>query len=285
MPGDPAVVGQQRGLDQPEPVLQRREHRHEVEQGAERGQPRERTGRSREGDPARPFGYERRRFAVAVRRNRPAVAVRGRGAVGRGRGERGRGGHVVGGQPALGRAGPEPRLRPHRREQDHLADRLRAGDQHHQPVEPDPEPAGRRQPVLERPDVVVVDVLGLLVAGRLGRRLGLEPRALVDRVVELRVGVGQLARGDDRLEALHEVGVGAVRARERRDLARVVVDEGRAGERALAGLVVDLGHQPAGAPAALVGDVQPVADRPRLLERHRGVHLHPVRAARSARPS
>ena len=63
-----------------------------------------------------------------------------------------------------------------RREEDHLADRVDAGQQHHQPVDPDPQPARRRHPVLERADVVVVDVARLRVAALLGARLGLEAR-------------------------------------------------------------------------------------------------------------
>ena len=85
------------------------------------------------------------------------------------------------------------RLRAHRREQDHLADRLRARDQHHQPVEADAQarrsaaartrargcsPRRRPRPPRRPPP---------------WRRLGLEAGALVDRVVELGVGVGQLA--------------------------------------------------------------------------------------------
>ena len=60
------------------------------------------------------------------------------------------------------------------REEDHVADRVDAGDEHDQPVDADPEPAGRRQPVLERFDVLVVDRLGLLVAAGLEPRLRLE---------------------------------------------------------------------------------------------------------------
>ena len=46
---------------------------------------------------------------------------------------------------------------------------LDAREQHHQSVDPDPEPAGGRQPVLERAQVVLVDAFGLLVARRLRR--------------------------------------------------------------------------------------------------------------------
>ena len=70
-----------------------------------------------------------------------------------------------------------PLLGAQRREEDHVADRVDAGDEHHQPVHADPEPAGRRQAVLERLDVVVVDRLGLLVAAGLELRLRLEALA------------------------------------------------------------------------------------------------------------
>jgi hypothetical protein len=136
------------------------------------------------------------------------------------------------------------------------------------------QPARRREPVLERADVVVVDALGGRRVPAPRRRVGLEARALVERVVELAVGVGQLAPADHGLEALGELGVVAVRARERRDLARVVVHERRLDQRALARRLVDLRHQPTRSPARLVRHAEPVADRPRPRDRHRGVHAH-----------
>ena len=50
-----------------------------------------------------------------------------------------------------------------------------AGEQHDQPVDADAEAAARRQPVLERPQVVLVDAVRLVVAGRGEPRLRLEP--------------------------------------------------------------------------------------------------------------
>ena len=135
-----------------------------------------------------------------------------------------------------------------------------------------PEPAGRRQPVLERAQVVLVDVAGLLVAGRLRGRLGLEALPLVDGVVELAVGVGQLAPADDDLEALDE------RGSSRCGRASGEISRGWSSTNVgsisvcSAVVVVDLGHQPPGAPAVLVGDAEPVADRARVLDRHRRVH-------------
>ncbi len=168
----------------PEPVVHAGQQGEQVEQAAERGQ----ASRARA---ARARGA--RRGASARGATAAAPARRGRSSGSGERIESPRSGTLADDRPGARGARRRPGLGPHGREQDHLADRLGARDQHHQPVEADAEPAGRRQPVLERADVVLVDVLGLLVAGRLGGGLGLEARALVDRVVELGVGVGQLA--------------------------------------------------------------------------------------------
>ena len=48
-------------------------------------------------------------------------------------------------------------LRAQRGEEDHFADAGDAGEEHHQPVDAEAHPAGRRQPVLERAQVVLVD--------------------------------------------------------------------------------------------------------------------------------
>ncbi len=102
-----------------------------------------------------------------------------------------------------------------------------AGQQHDEPVDADPHAPRRREPVLERADVVGVDSLGLGVAPFLERGLRLETPQLLDRVVQLAERVRELAAGNDQLEAFGERGVVAVRARERRDLERVVAHERR----------------------------------------------------------
>ena len=67
-----------------------------------------------------------------------------------------------------GRARPKTgRLVAHRREQDDLADRVRAGEQHDQAVDPQTHPTGRRHPLLERLDVGLVVGLNLLGAALL----------------------------------------------------------------------------------------------------------------------
>src|SRR5262249_47821385 len=59
-------------------------------------------------------------------------------------------------------------LRPHEREQDHVPDAGRIREEHHQAVDPDPLPRGRRHAVLESGDVVLVHIGGFFVARVLG---------------------------------------------------------------------------------------------------------------------
>ena len=89
----------------------------------------------------------------------------------------------------------EADLGPQRREEDDLADRVDLGQQHDQAVDPHAHPTRGRHAVLEGADVVEVDVAGLGIAGGLGPGLVAEAGQLLDRVVELAVGVGQLAPG------------------------------------------------------------------------------------------
>ncbi len=108
------------------------------------------------------------------------------------------------------------------REEDHLADRVDLGQQHDQAIDPHPHPARRRHPVLEGTHVVEIDITRFRVAGGLG--LGLLPEAgeLLHGVVQLAVGVGQLAPGDDHLEPLDQGRVVTVGLGQRGRLSRVV---------------------------------------------------------------
>src|SRR3954453_7254401 len=89
-------------------------------------------------------------------------------------------------------------------EQHDLADRAGPGEQHHEPVDADPDAAGRRHAVLQRLDVGLVVGLRLLVAGLGERPLLLEPRALVVGVVELGERVRELHAGGVGLPALDQ---------------------------------------------------------------------------------
>ena len=98
----------------------------------------------------------------------------------------------------------------------------------HQPVDPHAEAAGRaasRTPARAgspRPRCCASSSPAARSAS-----LRLEALALVDRVVELAVGVAQLLAADDQLEALRQLGIAALGLRQRRHLPRVVGDEGR----------------------------------------------------------
>ena len=114
---------------------------------------------------------------------------------------------------------PNARLRdsgvPKRGEQNDLADRAPAGEDHHQAVQPQTEAAGGRHPVLERSDEVLVEGLRLLVAGPAKILLLLEATPLLVGVVQLAERVRDLDSSNEALEALREPFAGAMRPRER----------------------------------------------------------------------
>ena len=101
------------------------------------------------------------------------------------------------------------------------------GQQHHQAVDADAAAAGGRHAVFERAHEVVVVVHGFVVAAVLGVDLRVEARGLVFGVVELGEAIAEFAAGDVELEALGHFGALVVGARQRRDLGRVLHDEGR----------------------------------------------------------
>ena len=91
-------------------------------------------------------------------------------------------------------------LRAHLREEDHVADVGRVGQQHDQAVDADAAAAGRRQAVFEGADEVGVVIHGLFVAGILGLGLREETLGLVFRIVQFGEAVGDFAADDEQLE-------------------------------------------------------------------------------------
>ena len=93
---------------------------------------------------------------------------------------------------------------------------MHPGQESDQAVDPHAEASGWGQAVLEGLHVRLVHRAGLEVA--VGPGLGdlFEPAQLLEGVVELAEGVSQLPSEDDGLEALGEVGIFPVRARQRR---------------------------------------------------------------------
>ncbi len=68
---------------------------------------------------------------------------------------------------------------------------------------------------------------GLVIAGVLVGHLGVEALGLILGIVELGIGVGDLAATNEQLEAVGYVGVAIVAPGQRRDLERILGDEGR----------------------------------------------------------
>src|SRR5262245_17633146 len=133
-------------------------------------------------------------------------------------------------RPAHAREATRPRGRwlvAHRWKEQHFPQALRPCQDHHQPVDSEPDPTGWGQPLLERLDVDLVVGLGLLVAPGGLLRLRLEAAALLVRVVQLCERVRDLNAADERLPAFHQPRLAAMPLREGRELHRVVEDEGR----------------------------------------------------------
>jgi cyclophilin family peptidyl-prolyl cis-trans isomerase/HEAT repeat protein len=117
-------------------------------------------------------------------------------------------------------------LRPHLREQQHLLDRGIVGEQHHQAVQADADATGGRHAVLQRAQEVLVDEHGFVIAALLQFQLLLEALALIDRVVQLAVRIGQFEAVHEELEALGEALIVAVLLAQRAHLHREVHHEG-----------------------------------------------------------
>src|SRR3982751_2762441 len=126
------------------------------------------------------------------------------------------------------------------RKQQHVPYRRHVGEQHYEPIDADAEPSRRRHAVFECADVIGDEVHRLVVAGVLRLRLREEARDLILGIVELGKSVRELLRADEELEAVREDRIGIARARERRNLGRILRDESRLGQRRLDGRLEDL---------------------------------------------
>ena len=95
---------------------------------------------------------------------------------------------------------------------------------------PMPSPPVGGSPTSSAAQVVLVERVRLVVAGRAARAaLAEQALALVVRIVQLAEGVADLHAAEERLEALDQARVVGRALGERRELDRVVDDEGRAG--------------------------------------------------------
>ena len=92
-------------------------------------------------------------------------------------------------------------------EGDDLADVGHVGQQHDQAVDADAESAGRRQPVLESAEVVLVDRHGLVVAAGRAAACASNRARWSSGSTSSENAFPELAPGDDGFEALHEIRV------------------------------------------------------------------------------
>mmetsp|Transcript_8923 Transcript_8923/g.24044 ORF Transcript_8923/g.24044 Transcript_8923/m.24044 type:complete len:656 (-) Transcript_8923:29-1996(-) len=150
-------------------------------------------------------------------------------------------GHVQVGHLLLG-DGVAVRL--HRREEKHLLDVVVIRQEHGKPVNTESPSAGRRKAILQRGTEVLVHEHGLVVSGSLGARLLLKQLALPDRVIQLRIRVGDLLGVDEQLEPLRHARQVAVPLGQRRHDLRVVADEGGVDALRLEELAHKLVEQP-----------------------------------------
>src|SRR5215203_4808322 len=98
-----------------------------------------------------------------------------------------------------------------RREQDHVADVRGAREVHEETIDADAHAAHRRHAVFHRAEIILVYPTGLEIARREQPGLGLEPLALVDRVVELTEGIRHLLAARKQLEAFRQPRHAALR--------------------------------------------------------------------------
>gem|GEM_PF-4012151 len=101
------------------------------------------------------------------------------------------------------------------------------GKQHDQPVDPDPFSGGRRHPVLEGAEKVLVDEMRFFIARLTLSRLAFKPFTLVQRIVQLGKGIRDFSSGNVELEAIRQARVRILPSCERRNFDRVIGNESR----------------------------------------------------------
>src|SRR5688572_31346353 len=111
------------------------------------------------------------------------------------------------------------------REQNHIAYRRGVREEHHETINADTKTCGGRHAVLERTHIIRVVKHRFLVASVFARDLRTKACGLLFGIVELGEAVRELAPGEIELEAVRDKRVCFIRARERRYLGRVCVDE------------------------------------------------------------
>ena len=105
---------------------------------------------------------------------------------------------------------------PKMREQDHIPNRRRVGQQHDEPIDANPLARRWRQAIFQRANIIVIKMHRLVVPGLFGRDLRFEAIRLIFRVIKLAETIGQLAPANKKLETIGHKGVVVVAPRQRR---------------------------------------------------------------------
>ena len=100
------------------------------------------------------------------------------------------------------------------------------GEEHDEAVDADAFAGGRRHAVFEGAQKILVDSMGFFVPGFMLGGLGFESLTLIERVIQFREGVGDFTARNIELETIGERRIRVFPARQRRNLNRVVRDEG-----------------------------------------------------------
>ena len=112
-------------------------------------------------------------------------------------------------------------------EEENITDRRRIGQQHHETIDTIADTTSWRQTDLHRMKEVLIGVVSLFITGSRQCILCLEALTLIDRVVQLGVCVTHLTSVDIELKTLYLCRIGRLLLRQRRNLYRMIHDEGR----------------------------------------------------------
>ena len=97
--------------------------------------------------------------------------------------------------------------RPHQWEQDDVADRARAGEDHGEPVDADAFTGSWRQAIGQCPHIIFIGLMRFFVAALPFGKLLRKAPLLIDGIVELAEGVAELEATNIELKALYPVGL------------------------------------------------------------------------------
>src|SRR5207248_9273994 len=100
-----------------------------------------------------------------------------------------------------------------------------------------------RHSVLERANVILIDLMRLFIAALALGELLLEAARLLIGIVEFGECVGDLHSADVQLEAFDETGIVAALLRQRRNLDRKIGDEGRIDQMFFSDRLEELGEK------------------------------------------